>query len=349
MKKLSIIIPVYKVKDFVAECVDSIISQTCDHSLLECIFVDDCTPDNSMDIVNGIIDGYRRGGGSMTFKTLRHEKNQGLSAARNTGMAQTEGEFIMFADSDDFLYPDSISTFLAYHDRYPDADIIVGNYHDERQNAPGFNIGSHEVVKDNDYLYVGKLKVWTAWNYMVRRSVVESHGVRFETGIYYEDNLFNYFLMSAVNHAVVFPEKTYFYRKNASGIISDVNRDKINKSVRDYLKIIGVMSDHTEGRYYIGKSMSIFFLSINLKNYIREHEAEITDVSDKKRLLDSSNRRLIMSNLRRGHPLLFLLSLMLVNPFHLLTRLRLVRRYFNSIAALYWRPALTYNKLLHRA
>ncbi|MGN1263546.1 MAG: glycosyltransferase family 2 protein [Prevotella sp.] len=350
MKKVSIIIPIYKVERYVAECIGSVFRQTYDHSMIECIIVDDCTPDRSMEIVNGMIDEYKNDGGLISFEIIRHDTNQGLSAARNSGISRATGEFIMFVDSDDYLYPDSIKTFLSdYHTRYPDAELIIGNYHDEPHDAPGYNIDSHKVVRDNNYLFVGKLKVWTAWNYMVRRSVIADHNLRFEVGIYYEDNAFNYALLSVINYAVVFPEKTYFYRKNAEGIIQNVNKEKINKSVRDYLKIIGLMLDGLEGRYFIGKSMSIFFLSMQLTDYIRHYKAEITDAPDMAAEIRRKSRQLIMSNLRHGKVLLFLLSLMLVNPFQQITRLHLVRRYFNNIAALYWRPSLAYNKLLHRA
>ncbi|MDO5130378.1 MAG: glycosyltransferase family 2 protein, partial [Prevotellaceae bacterium] len=83
MKDISIIIPIYNVEKYVAECINSVISQTYDHSKIECIIVDDCTPDHSMDIVNEIIGKYD---GEMTLNIIRHEQNQGLSAARNTGI-----------------------------------------------------------------------------------------------------------------------------------------------------------------------------------------------------------------------------------------------------------------------
>ena len=77
--KISIIIPVYNVEQYVRQCLESVISQTIDHSLLECIIVNDCTPDKSMEIANEIVDKYnnvyKRGGG-MIFKLLSHEKNK---------------------------------------------------------------------------------------------------------------------------------------------------------------------------------------------------------------------------------------------------------------------------------
>ena len=95
MKDISIIIPIYNVEKYVAECLNAVISQTYDHSKIECILVDDCTPDNSMVIVNEIIGKYN---GEMTFNIIGHEQNLGLSAARNTGIEAAAGKYIYFID-----------------------------------------------------------------------------------------------------------------------------------------------------------------------------------------------------------------------------------------------------------
>lgn len=117
MKKLSIIIPIYNVERYLAECLDSVIGQTYDHSQIECILVNDCTPDNSMEIVREKVEKYREEGGSMTFKIVTHDVNSGLSAARNSGMEQATGEFLLFVDSDDYLYPESIHPIIRSTDR----------------------------------------------------------------------------------------------------------------------------------------------------------------------------------------------------------------------------------------
>ena len=78
---ITVIIPVYKVEKFIERCLCSVMKQTYKKAF-ECILVNDCTPDNSMSIVQRIIDGYQ---GNISFRVINHEKNRGLSAARNTG------------------------------------------------------------------------------------------------------------------------------------------------------------------------------------------------------------------------------------------------------------------------
>ena len=95
--KISVIIPVYNVAPYIAACLQSVMRQTA-QAALECILVDDCGPDNSMEVVNETLKSYN---GPVDFKIVRHTQNRGLSAARNTGMAAATGDYIYFLDSDD--------------------------------------------------------------------------------------------------------------------------------------------------------------------------------------------------------------------------------------------------------
>ena len=100
MPIVSVIIPVYKVEKYLKQCLDSIISQS--FSDFECILVDDGSPDNCPNICNQYSEKDER------FRVI-HQSNQGLSAARNTGIENSSGEWICFIDSDDCIHPDYIS------------------------------------------------------------------------------------------------------------------------------------------------------------------------------------------------------------------------------------------------
>ena len=102
MKVISIIIPIYNVEKYVAECLNSVISQTYDHSKIECIIVNDCTPDKSMDIVNKIIGKYS---GEMTFITHRHKENKGYQIF-------VENEMLNYCN-----HPNIIKIFGFYEDK----------------------------------------------------------------------------------------------------------------------------------------------------------------------------------------------------------------------------------------
>ena len=107
MLNLSIIIPVYNVEAYIEECLASVVAQSDAKANIECIIVDDCSPDGSMDIVRRFVDNYQ---GAVQFRTLRHEVNRGISAARNTGIDAATGDYLLFVDSDDYLSADCLST-----------------------------------------------------------------------------------------------------------------------------------------------------------------------------------------------------------------------------------------------
>ena len=101
---VSIVVPVFGVEKYVGRCFDSVAAQT--YPLLECIFVDDCGTDASMRILRERIAAYR---GHVRFRIVRHERNRGLSAARNTGADAATGEYVWFVDSDDFISDEAVA------------------------------------------------------------------------------------------------------------------------------------------------------------------------------------------------------------------------------------------------
>ena len=102
MVAISIIIPVFNAEQYVRRCIESILTQNIADVSIECIVVDDCSPDNSMNIVRMLISEYQ---GPIHFVILQHEVNRGLSVARNYGMMHAKGDYVLFVDSDDYIEP----------------------------------------------------------------------------------------------------------------------------------------------------------------------------------------------------------------------------------------------------
>ena len=94
--KVSIIIPIYNVAPYIKRCLQSVADQT--YKDIECILIDDCGSDNSINLAKEFIYDYK---GNILFTILHHEENKGLSAARNTGLRYAKGEYVYFLDSDD--------------------------------------------------------------------------------------------------------------------------------------------------------------------------------------------------------------------------------------------------------
>ena len=99
MPKVSVIIPIYKVEAFIVRCVNSLMRQTL--SDIEYIFVNDATPDNSMALLQLTVNSYPER--KEQVRIVAHEYNQGLPAARNSGLAVATGKYIFHCDSDDYM------------------------------------------------------------------------------------------------------------------------------------------------------------------------------------------------------------------------------------------------------
>ena len=306
MKEISIIIPIYNVEKYVAECLNSVISQTYDHSKIECIIVDDCTPDKSMDVVNKIIGEYN---GDMAFITCRHEHNQGLSAARNTGISIATGEYLYFLDSDDYIYPNSLELLMEGVEKNKDIDMVVGNFFDERINKLQMNIHNNEMLKSIDLLYFGKMENKSASNKLIKRKLFSIHDLRFPVGRYYEDIVLNYQLFSYVDKVYVVSQCTYFYRDNINGIIRKQSIEKLSKSIDDYLFALDFFISNLNEKNCVGKTAIIVYSYYLTYDMFIKYRATLENVLYIEEKLKYFRRSLIKFLVRKCRMFLFILSL----------------------------------------
>lgn len=121
-KKVSILVPVYGVEKYIERCVRSLFEQTYEN--IEYIFVDDCTKDKSIEILNSVLAEYPDR--KKQTKILHHDKNRGLSAARNTALDASTGDYLMHVDSDDYLREDAIFLLVARISQKSSQVLIFG-------------------------------------------------------------------------------------------------------------------------------------------------------------------------------------------------------------------------------
>ena len=98
--RISIIVPAYNIENYIEQCLDSIVHQP--FRDIEIICVEDCSTDNTLSVLEFFADKDTR------IKVITHDKNKGLSAARNTGIDASAGTYILYLDSDDYLLPDAL-------------------------------------------------------------------------------------------------------------------------------------------------------------------------------------------------------------------------------------------------
>lgn len=232
--KISVIIPVYNVAPYIAACLQSVMRQTT-QAALECILVDDCGPDNSMEVVNETLQSYS---GPIDFKIVRHTQNRGLSAARNTGLAAATGDYIYFLDSDDEITPDCIERLSAPLQKEP-YDLTVGECRIEGGSLPGVALQLPEgtVLRDREILHAYRLQQWymMSVNKLYRTAFLRSNALQFKEGILHEDELWSFQIASLARSLYITLAPTYIYKLRQGSITTNTVSPKSLSSLNTIL------------------------------------------------------------------------------------------------------------------
>ena len=185
---ISVIIPAYNAEKRLGKCVESVCGQTWKH--LEILIVDD----GSADGTGRLAEEWARKDGRIR---VAHQRNAGVSAARNRGLEMAGGEWIRFVDSDDQLPPDSIEKLYARILREGSDLVIAGYVHQVGELSHPFNLAKRDDTVDcAEYLKflnrnANSFFCGVLWNKLFRRETIERNGLRFESGLGYgEDFLF---------------------------------------------------------------------------------------------------------------------------------------------------------------
>ena len=231
---ISIIIPVYNVEKYIDRCVRSVINQT--QKNFEVILIDDCSLDNSIAISKNITDQYCKN--DISFVYLRHDKNQGLSASRNTGIKQAQGTYLYFLDSDDYLDEHCVANFLKLCKKYPEVDLVQGNADsNSRQMRNALQVIKRypDFIADKlliqRLLLVPRLFPVTSWNKLIRKDLLISNNIWFQKGIIHEDVHFAYHLSKVIRNIAIVKNITYFYLVRPNSIMTNAKLDLEFKSL----------------------------------------------------------------------------------------------------------------------
>lgn len=245
MKKVSVIIPVYNVAPVVEQSLKSALNQT--YSNIEYLIVNDCSTDNSMDVVKLVISEEQYIGKDVHI--IEHEVNKGLSAARNSGMSRASGEYVFFMDSDDVIVQDCIETQVDTIERY-DADMtdfclnVIGGRNIFREVTVECCISDKEEIMAS--FFRGKMH-FSAWNKLVKKSLLDQYAVKFEEGLIYEDWVWTFQLLPHVNSIAFSPRKTYSYIIRPNSITTAaVSIEKIRKQYDSRIYIMQLLAKYIE-------------------------------------------------------------------------------------------------------
>lgn len=248
--KVSVIVPMYKVEEYLRQCLDSAVKQTLPN--IEIICVDDGSPDRSAEIAAEYAEKYN------TVKLVRKE-NGGLSSARNAGLDVATGEYVYFLDSDDFIEPEMLEELCGKADA-EQLDVVYFNTHlyfenqqvrDQNQNYLNYYTrkGDYSGVYSGQALFALMREnhefLPSACLQLVRRSIIEENRVRFYNGIIHEDNLFS-FQCAILARRTGYLDKAFYYRRMHGDSIMTVG--KSIRNVEGYLVCYAEMLAFLHGR-----------------------------------------------------------------------------------------------------
>ncbi|MFI5882248.1 CDP-glycerol glycerophosphotransferase family protein [Streptomyces sp. NPDC051554] len=217
MPRFSVIVPAYKVQAYLHECLESVLSQS--YPDLELIAVDDCSPD----ACGAIIDEFAAR--DARVRAVHLPENQGLGRARNAGLEQATGDYLVFLDSDDTLTPDALRAIADRLKETGEPDVLVFDYArtfwsgEAQRNKVAVQLTEQGPAPFRLEDRPGLLRViMVAWNKAYRREFVEREGFAFPPG-YYEDTPWTYPVLMTAETIATLDRVCVHYRQRRQGNI----------------------------------------------------------------------------------------------------------------------------------
>lgn len=209
---VSFIIPVYNTEEYLERSITSVLNQT--YTCLEVLLVDDGSTDSSGSICDYFAKKDKR-------VRVIHQKNQGMSAARNTGIEQSRGEYVVFLDSDDSFETDMLSSIIPLLKKYPDADFACFRsrkiYVDMQESISRNVSGSAEekVFVARDVIKDYRVYLYQVWNKVFRHRLIDK--VRFPLNQVYEEIDFVFQIIEHMNQGVFIDRVLHNYTVSREG------------------------------------------------------------------------------------------------------------------------------------
>lgn len=237
---VTIIIPIYKVVDFIERCAVSLFEQTYDQ--IEYVFVDDCSPDNSVRVLEDVISRYPKRADDV--KIIRHPVNKGVAAARNSGIENATGDYVYYVDADDWLEKDAIEKMILAAERN-NADIVaIGWYLSLTKNERNMPMPNYTDAESALRAMLSGQMRWNLWLYMIRRSIYENHDLRYIEGENVGEDMYMLIRLFSQSATIIFiKEPLYHYiRQNVNSItqmrpVNQLKRLFVNlAAAEDYLR-----------------------------------------------------------------------------------------------------------------
>ncbi|WP_195218202.1 glycosyltransferase family 2 protein [Turicibacter sanguinis] len=281
LTEISIIVPVYNVENYLKKCLDSIVNQSINK--FEVILVEDCSTDKSLSICQEYVEKFDN------FKLIKHQKNKGLSAARNSGIKNCNGKYLIFIDSDDWLDLNMVEILYATIQEN-DCDIVecgFVNVWDNKTTIPQRKeaiLTSHDLII-KEYL-LSKITAY-AFNKIYKKELFIKNQIEYPEGKYYEDQFTTFKLLYNSKKVVKIKTPLYFYNRRQNSITTsslsakDLHVIEQLNLIKKFLKQKGEYADNNKYfsvRYFNGIHPNVIkklFLLSNINEQLKFYKKYI--------------------------------------------------------------------------
>ena len=247
MVRLSFIVPIYNVEQYLRKCVDSLLAQ--DYSDYEIILVDDGSPDECPAICDEyakIVESRKSKVNSASIRVI-HRENGGLSAARNSGIAAAKGEYLCFVDSDDYWEKNVLGGLMEQIEReqldvlrydYQNVRVVDGEYEvfDPNKNPHPFDKGDG-IVDGVTYLNERMGYGCYAWQFLIKRNLIIDDRCFFKEGIFFEDTEWTPRMLVRAKRVGCTQTKVYNYFWREGSITKAYTKEQVRKKVNSLYQV----------------------------------------------------------------------------------------------------------------
>ncbi len=264
LPKISIIIPVYNVEPYIAECLKSVMRQTYTGQI-ECLVIDDCGTDKSIEIVEQLISDHK---GPIEFKILHHEHNRGLSAARNTGIKAATGDYVYFLDSDDYVSDDCMEV-LTCPLQEKEYDMVVGDiktFGGECRDRLWAEPGEYAGERLRKVCFYCEIYVM-AWNKLYNLRFLRQYDLFFYEGIYNEDVLWSYYMAKYLKLVYAVKKSTMYYRVQSQGIMGQIRKNPQKAATSLYITVKQIIDQESKDNE-VYRPEIVFYINMFFQNYL---------------------------------------------------------------------------------
>ena len=260
--KFSIIVPVYKVEEYLQVCVDSLLAQEEYKDQMEILLIDDGSPDKSGELCDRLAEAHKQ------IKAF-HKPNGGLSSARNYGLDRATGEYVLFVDA-------------AFFDGVEDDGV----HQDPMRRVPLEQMQCADNGKQYllEHFRDRNLNV-EACLYAYRRAFLNEHDLRFREGILHEDVEFTPRIMMQCGKVVELPDRLYHYLVRENSISTQKNKEKNIRDLFQTLREQDQMAEHQEPELKKWMKNAILDSYLNMVQTARMYQKQYRKLLDKRFLL----------------------------------------------------------------